>query len=144
MITTRATTTLGKPLLLGSSLSLPLGQETLLLLNEAQIIILRFLFVISVLEKHHPTGSKICCCIPRFRTPVCVLSVLVKSAAELQQKSALLGKYSILGRGSFPRTQTLLLGSSRVPSQRRGIKERVTREANRLRRGVTHSTEKGV
>ena len=78
------------------------GSGTLLLLNETQIIILRFLFVISVLEKHHPTGSKICCCIPRFRTPVCVLSVLVKSAAELQQKSALLGKYSILRRGSLP------------------------------------------
>lgn len=83
-----------------------LGQETLLLLNETQINILRFLFVISVLEKHHPTGSKICCCIPRFRTPVCVLSVLVKSAAELQQKSALLGTYSILRRGSLPRRRS--------------------------------------
>ncbi|XP_068686428.1 calpain-5-like [Montipora foliosa] len=43
-----------------------------------------------VLEKDHPTGSKICCCIPRYRTPVCVLSVLVKSAADLKKKSALL------------------------------------------------------
>jgi len=43
-----------------------------------------------VLEKDHPTGSKICCCIPGFRTPVCVLSVLVKSAAGLEKRSALL------------------------------------------------------
>lgn len=55
-----------------------------------------FPFIISVLEKDHPTGSKLCCCIPRFRTPVCVLSVLVKSAVELEQKSALLGKYFVL------------------------------------------------
>ena len=59
-------------------------------------LILLFPLAISVLEKDHPTRSKICCCIPRFRTPVCVLSVLVKSAVELQQRSALLGKHSTL------------------------------------------------
>jgi len=64
----------------------------------------------SVLEKHHPTGSKIFCCIPRFRTPVCVLSVLVKSAVELQQKSVLLGvdPYAlIMCEGKTVRTPTL-------------------------------------
>lgn len=44
----------------------------------------------TVLEKDHPTGSKICCCLPSYRTPACVLSVVVKSAAGLKKKSALL------------------------------------------------------
>ena len=57
-----------------------------------------FVLISSVLEKDHPTGSKICCCIPRFRTPVCVLSVLVKSAVDLQKRSLLLSKHSILLR----------------------------------------------
>ncbi|KAL9965206.1 hypothetical protein ACROYT_G028976 [Oculina patagonica] len=64
----------------------------------------------SLLEKDHPTGSKICCCIPRFRTPVCVLSVLVKSAVELEQRSALLGvdPYALITcEGKTVRTPTL-------------------------------------
>ena len=52
-----------------------------------------FLAKPRVLEKDHPIGSKICCCIPRFRTPVCVLSVLMKSAAGLEKRSALLSKW---------------------------------------------------
>lgn len=41
------------------------------------------------LVKDHPRGSKICCCIPRFRTPVCILSVFVKSAVDLQKRTLL-------------------------------------------------------
>ena len=52
-----------------------------------------FLAKPRVLEKDHPIGSKICCCIPRFRTPVCVLSILMKSAAGLEKRSALLSKW---------------------------------------------------
>ena len=63
--------------------------------NQNSICFLPLFFLAKprVLEKDHPTGSKICCCIPRFRTPVCVLSVLVKSAAGLEKRYALLSKW---------------------------------------------------
>ena len=60
-----------------------------------QKVSLFFVFSRRVLEKDHSTGSKICCCIPRYRTPVCVLSVMVKSAAGLKKKSALLSKFAL-------------------------------------------------
>lgn len=41
------------------------------------------------LVKDHPKRSNICCCIPRFRTPVCILSVFVKSAVDLQKRTLL-------------------------------------------------------
>lgn len=39
------------------------------------------------LDKEHSTGSKIWCCFPQCRTPVCVVSVTVKSAGGLQKTS---------------------------------------------------------
>lgn len=41
------------------------------------------------LDKEHSTGSKIWCCFPQCRTPVCVISVTVKSATGLQKTSRL-------------------------------------------------------
>ena len=57
---------------------------------------LKLLYLLKIeprlLEKDHPTGSKICCCIPRMRSPVCVLSVLVKSANGIKKRSPILSK----------------------------------------------------
>jgi len=40
------------------------------------------------LDKEHSTGSKIWCCFPQCRTPVCIVSVTVKSAGGLQKTSS--------------------------------------------------------
>ena len=41
------------------------------------------------LDQEHSTGSKIWCCFPQCRTPVCVMSVTVKSASGLEKTSRL-------------------------------------------------------
>ena len=46
-------------------------------------------FISRFLNQEHSTGSKIWCCFPQCRTPVCVVSVMVKSAGGLQKTSRL-------------------------------------------------------
>ena len=50
---------------------------------------LLFAYFCRFLNQEHSTGSKIFCCFPQCRTPVCVLSVTVKSAGGLQKTSRL-------------------------------------------------------
>lgn len=61
------------------------------------------------LLKDHPKGSSICCCIPRCRTPVCILSVFVKSAVDLQKRTLLsVDPYALIKcEGKTVRTPTV-------------------------------------
>ena len=64
----------------------PLGRGVIHYMNFFNNFSLIFL---RALIKDHPKRRSIWCCIPRFRTPVCILSVFVTSAVDLQTRSLL-------------------------------------------------------